>query len=358
MMQDHAMTMDVPSDAPPADMQPRRKEWPGFWPGIVVNDIDPELRGRLQVRYPQVLGDPAVGDGEITDAELPWAEPCQQVTAALAGGFMVPAIGARVLIGFVGGDPTNPVWFGGWHPEGTVPPEAAGSYAPGPRTYLLKTPNGHTFEMRYVPGEERVSLKTATGVELNLLDAPGVGGIKFEGKTPGGRCIELDDQLQKVILKDATQTIELDGILQATNITTPGAVNVTAGGAAAITAAGISQTSLGGAPMTTVGTGTLTETFTGAVTKTLLGLFSMVVTLTLTLVSTGLMSLTGAGLVLATTGAAVTIGSIAGAKQAVVLENFLTLYNAHTHTETGGVTTPPIVPAVPGTHSSVNTVVD
>ena len=32
---------------------------------------------------------------------------------------------------------------------------------------------------------------------------------------------------------------------------------------------------------------------------------------------------------------------------------FLVLYNAHTHTETGGVTSVPIVPMVAGTHTSL-----
>ncbi len=80
------------------------KYW-GKYQGTVLQNIDPEARGRLQLVVPDVL------------SVLPttWAEPCVPLagpTGPPMGVYMVPPIGAGVWVEFEHGDPDKPIWTG------------------------------------------------------------------------------------------------------------------------------------------------------------------------------------------------------------------------------------------------------
>jgi hypothetical protein len=70
-------------------------QWWGIYFGYVSSNSDPTDSGRLKLRVPQVLGTAVSG----------WATPMVPLT-------YVPPIGALVAVMFVGGDPTQPVYFG------------------------------------------------------------------------------------------------------------------------------------------------------------------------------------------------------------------------------------------------------
>jgi len=77
----------------------------GKYRGTVLNNIDPEMRGRLNCMVPDVL------------SVIPstWAEPCTPLagpTGPPMGVYMVPPIGAGVWIEFEHGDPDYPIWVG------------------------------------------------------------------------------------------------------------------------------------------------------------------------------------------------------------------------------------------------------
>ena len=87
----------------------------GLYRAVVRNQIDPTLKGRLEVEIPEVLD---VG-------VLSWAQPCLSVADARAineGNFALPPVGAPVWVMFEGGDPERPIWIGcGWPPRDLRP---------------------------------------------------------------------------------------------------------------------------------------------------------------------------------------------------------------------------------------------
>lgn len=81
------------------------KKFYGKYRGTVLNNVDPEQRGRLMAMVPDVL------------AENPssWAEPCVPLagpTGHPMGVYLVPPISAGVWIEFEQGDSSRPIWSG------------------------------------------------------------------------------------------------------------------------------------------------------------------------------------------------------------------------------------------------------
>lgn len=75
----------------------------GLYRGLVLRTDDPENRGRVQVKVPDLNGDGA----------FDWALPCIPPTGA---SLVLPALGAPVWVMFEHGDPDHPVWLGSWRP--------------------------------------------------------------------------------------------------------------------------------------------------------------------------------------------------------------------------------------------------
>jgi len=89
----------------------------GKFRGTVAANDDPQRMGRLQALVPAVWG----------NAPGPWAMPCVPMAGLSAGVFAVPPVGAGVWIEFEAGDPTLPVWVGGyWTSAAEMPPSSLG----------------------------------------------------------------------------------------------------------------------------------------------------------------------------------------------------------------------------------------
>ena len=74
----------------------------GKYRGMVLNNVDPEQRGRLQVQVPDVTG------------LLPstWSMPCAPIAGLQSGMFALPVIGSGVWVEFEQGNPEYPIWVG------------------------------------------------------------------------------------------------------------------------------------------------------------------------------------------------------------------------------------------------------
>lgn len=97
--------------------------FPGIYRGQVKNRDDRELEhkylGRIQIWVPQVHGE----DYEDKLEDLPWAWPAFALAGkggdedVKYGSFCLPPDDSWVYVLFEGGNPTYPVWFGGWYGE-------------------------------------------------------------------------------------------------------------------------------------------------------------------------------------------------------------------------------------------------
>lgn len=331
------------------------RTWNGWWPGTVVDNADPERVGRCRVRVVQVYGSEQE-DEFIADDDLPWALPNGRHYQG-TGEQWVPPVGQTVWVSFIAGDHTDPIYQGGWATQDDAIPEHVSSYEPGggPATRVVKTENGHLFEMRWKTGESRIVLQTENGVKVRLEDTP--AGPYAEMCTPALRKVRLDDALQKAELSTPTQRVELLDLTQTINVVTPGIANVSTGGATNITAAGavavqgqgVSIISTGTAPTLQTGGGSSTSTFTGNVINNFNGAYNLTVigvttlvlaavvatiaslTLTAPLVITGVLALGAAGVKF----------RLAHEGLFVLLQDMLWMQANHSHAALGAATTTP-----------------
>jgi uncharacterized protein involved in type VI secretion and phage assembly len=128
----------------------------GKYRGVVTDNQDPMMTGRIRAKVADVLGDQESG----------WAMPCAPFGGSQTGFFALPKVQAGVWIEFEGGNPDYPIWSGCWW----------GSQAEMP-TVLMPSP------------DKKVVLQTEGGNRITFDDSPGSGGITLE--TSGGQKIKM-----------------------------------------------------------------------------------------------------------------------------------------------------------------------
>lgn len=97
----------------------KRQRVYGTYRGVVTDNKDPEGRGRVQLRVPEVLG----------ETEATWALPCAPYAGRLKGFYAIPAAGDEVWVAFEAGEPRQPIWIGGLWGNGEIPPDRSGDAA-------------------------------------------------------------------------------------------------------------------------------------------------------------------------------------------------------------------------------------
>jgi uncharacterized protein involved in type VI secretion and phage assembly len=140
------------------------KKFIGKFRGTVINNIDPELRGRLLLMVPDVLG----------LVPSTWAEPCTPLsgpTGPPMGVYMVPPIGAGVWVEFEHGDADYPIWVGcRWGGPSDVPPLAHLGLPVSPNI-VMQTIGQNSLVISDLPGPTGgIMLKSATGASIIVND--------------------------------------------------------------------------------------------------------------------------------------------------------------------------------------------
>lgn len=125
--------------------------------GEIVDNEDPDFRGRLKVKVPQVFGD-----------EIPeyWSLPVGMFSGNNIGLFAIPAIGDSVWVSFENGDPRYPLWEYGWFKENSVP-KAAKVDGNKPSNMVWQSLSEHRIELDDKNALIRITDKHGHIVELN-----------------------------------------------------------------------------------------------------------------------------------------------------------------------------------------------
>lgn len=133
----------------------------GKYRGMVLNNIDPMMQGRLQVQVPDVAG--------LVPAS--WAMPCVPIAGLQTGMFALPAIGAGVWVEFEQGNPDHPIWVGCfWGSAAEIPALAQLTPSAVP-AITFQTPLQNGLTISDLPGPSGgIMLKSATGATLIVND--------------------------------------------------------------------------------------------------------------------------------------------------------------------------------------------
>ena len=137
------------------------KTYFGKYKGTVLVNVDPELRGRIICKVPDVLG--------LVPSS--WCEACVPLAGpAPMGIYVVPPIGAGVWVEFERGDPGKPIWSGCPFATGDPPPMALAGLPVSP-SIVMQTLAQNAIIVSDVPGPiGGIMLKSTTGVALIVND--------------------------------------------------------------------------------------------------------------------------------------------------------------------------------------------
>ncbi|HYD82097.1 MAG TPA: phage baseplate assembly protein V [Paucimonas sp.] len=137
------------------------KKYFGKYRGTVVQNIDPEQRGRIQALVPDVSN----------IIPTTWAMPCVPIAGKAMGTFMVPQIGAGVWIEYEQGDPDYPIWTGGFWGLAAEVPTLALAGNPASPSIVLQTGLQNTIAISDLPGPAGgIMLKSTTGAMIVVND--------------------------------------------------------------------------------------------------------------------------------------------------------------------------------------------
>lgn len=133
----------------------------GKYRGEITDVNDPLQSGRVKVRVPEVLA----------DVESGWALPCTPYAGSRTGLYAVPPVGAPVWVEFEAGDPSRPIWAGGWW--GPIEaPGAPTSPLPAPARRVLRSETGLTVAL----DDDAQTLVVSDGTGANLLEIRATAG--------------------------------------------------------------------------------------------------------------------------------------------------------------------------------------
>jgi hypothetical protein len=133
-------------------VSPKRPPFYGKFRGVVSDNRDPLMLGRIRAKVQEVFG------GE----ESGWALPSSPYAGNGVGLLLIPPTDAWVWIEFERGDPDRPIWSGCFWAQGELPATPAVA-----EMKVLKTDAG-TITLNDLPGVGGVTIETSTGLKIEM----------------------------------------------------------------------------------------------------------------------------------------------------------------------------------------------
>jgi uncharacterized protein involved in type VI secretion and phage assembly len=133
--------------------------WFGLYPAFVTDMVDPDGKGRIQVRFPSF--------GEAGQSVRAWATLLTPYADDGHGLEILPEIDAQVVVGFEAGDPSRPYIVGScWNGRAALPeaPQSSNNL----RT--LKTRSGSVLQFDDTVGAAKVTVSMDSGHKIVMDD--------------------------------------------------------------------------------------------------------------------------------------------------------------------------------------------
>jgi uncharacterized protein involved in type VI secretion and phage assembly len=144
----------------------------GKYRGLVSDNADPQNRGRIRARVPEIL----------QDVETGWALPALPYSGPNQGAWTIPPTDAGVWIEFEAGDVSRPIWTGCWWGDDQRPKTEGGTQA----TPAIKV------------------VRTEKGLMLSLDDDGQTISVSDEN---GSNILKIEVQAGKILVKGATKAV-------------------------------------------------------------------------------------------------------------------------------------------------------
>ena len=151
--------------------------------GVVINNLDPQNIGRVQVQVPSV---PGVSG---------FAMPCVPYAGNGVGFLAIPPIGANVWVEFEDGDEARPIWTGGFWNSGEAPSNAS-------------TPDVKVIQSRNV----RVSLSDQPAGGVTIEVGPSSGAAQVTVRI-NGTTVELRHGAQSIVVTAGSISVNNDALV-------------------------------------------------------------------------------------------------------------------------------------------------
>ena len=344
----------------------------GLWRAIVVNNVDPEIRGRLQVRILHLHLDESFGlklltlsnnataqDGSasssgegglvqvsattlpaptpmvamagVKNEHCPWADPAFPWGGNRdQGSFALPEIGSTVWVGFEMGYTAYPVWLGAWYGSTELPPEI--NPVDPSKVRLMKTPDGKLMLFDDNPANSRILIidhPAAADEDVGYIEISQTAGTTVVHR---GKYSTLT--YSRITMEDDNINVEVKGTAANTSkvLLTPVTLQ-----AQQTTGAGVSTVAMVGGDTTITTTGNVTLNVTGNV---------MINAVDATLTTSGdvVLDSTGDATINAVDAHINASGNVSlgsGGALGVMLDAMIAKFNGHIHNHPAG-TFPPI----------------
>lgn len=139
-------------------------KWLGKYRAIVMDNNDPERRGRIRVQCPTVLGNYLSS----------WCEPCIPYATDYAGDYYVPPVNEAIWVEFEEGDVDKPIWNGGWYKIDSSPLKQGSNpedyrYITFKNSVIRMGDKEFIFELRDGDSSYTVTIDTSTWLGLTYI---------------------------------------------------------------------------------------------------------------------------------------------------------------------------------------------